>query len=459
MPNSGALRATFRTFGCKLNQTETESLADAFARSGARLVDWSQAIGGGERADVFVFNTCTVTTKAEQKARREMRLAMRANPEALILVSGCYAEMEPEHILSLAPRLVVLPGRQKSRIATLAGELVNAFADKLDIYEHARATLAAMDGCTPDPFSYIPGALHFHTRPTLKIQDGCDNRCSYCRVCLARGPSVSLNPATVIDRARDIASRGAQEIVLVGVNLSQYSAGGLGFSALLELLLRETDTVAYRISSWEPNKVDDAFLKVVSDSRVRPHLHLAVQSGSDSVLAAMNRAYKSEEMLSFIRQVRSVKGDPFIGADIIAGFPGESDAQFSETLDFVNQAEFAWIHAFTYSPRPGTPAFGMRPLVPERIAVARSAELLRIGQAGRAAFIDRRLGCKFEAMLENEDSGFADPYRNALTPDYLNLKVEGVPVGRSGTVSVCIESRIFGIGEAGFDAHAGYLLR
>ena len=223
-------------------------------------------------------------------------------------------------------------------------------ADRLDLYEAAVHWLAA-PASSGDRFAFAPTAFRFHSRPSLKIQDGCDNRCAYCRVCLARGPSVSLEPTRLLERVRALEAAGAPEIVLTGVNLSQYRAVGLDFSALLGWLLAETDRVAFRISSWEPDRVDDAFLAVFLASRVRPHLHLAAQSGSDVTLRAMGRHYGAARLLAAVADLRRVKVDPFLGADLICGFPGETDAQFGQTLALAEQADFAWIHAYHPIPK------------------------------------------------------------------------------------------------------------
>jgi threonylcarbamoyladenosine tRNA methylthiotransferase MtaB len=432
---------SFRTFGCRLNQSESENAAAAFVGAGAALVDF------GEAADVVVFNTCTVTSKAEQKARREMRLALRRRTDAVIVVSGCYAEMEPQALAALAPRIVVLPGSRKGALVGLASALADAFAEGLDALEEARSYAAAAAGTDrrPDPFFFNPGDLRMRGRAALKVQDGCDNRCSYCRVCLARGGSIGLEPAEVLRRARLLSGMGYPEIVLTGVNLSQYRSGGLGFSGLLGLLCRETEGVAYRISSYEPDKVDDDFLKAFAHSRVQPFLHLAVQSGSDPVLKAMGRAYRAEDVLAAASAARVAKADPFIGADLILGFPGESDDHFKQSMDFLTALEPAWVHGFTFSPRPGTKAYAMGGRVPERVAAERAAAVAALAREGRRNFALRRVGKLLVAMAEyadtdeDEDDDNAQGQRaeapakraeataHALSAEYLKLELRGLP--------------------------------
>jgi threonylcarbamoyladenosine tRNA methylthiotransferase MtaB len=441
------LRVSFRTFGCKLNQAETESLADAFALAGAAVVP------SGQGADVVVFNTCTVTSKAEQKARREMRLALRLNPDAVAVVTGCYAELDPEAVEEVAPRAVVVPGSRKDGLRAMAAGLVAARLEGLDLLDEARRLAAVAAGKTPDPFAFAPGDARFHSRVQLKVQDGCDNRCAYCRVCLARGRSVSLEPELVLSRATALAARGVPEIVLTGVNLSQYRSGGLDFSGLLSLLVEGTASTAFRVSSWEPDRVDAAFVRAFAMPRVRPHLHLSVQSGSDAVLRSMGRRYGRDDVIRAAEAVRAVRDDPFIGADIILGFPGETDGDFRDTLDLLERVRPAWIHAFTFSPRPGTRAFDMKPRVPERIAVERAAAVQALAVSGKAAFAALRSGRVLEAVVETYgsapdaaesddgergDGAPADGVVYATSADYLKLAVRGVPAGFRGACSCSV---------------------
>jgi len=294
-----SFRTAFRTFGCKLNQLETEALAAAFRDAGAVIAPFS------EIAEVYVVNTCTVTGKAEQKARREIRKALRTNPQAVVLVTGCWAELAAADVQSLGPRAVAIPGGRKDDVALLARDLAEAWEKGLDLADAAERGLDGLSGRRHDPFAFRPENFLLHSRSSLKIQDGCDNRCAYCRVCLARGPSRSLEPREILLRSRSLAERGAAEIVLTGVNLSQYRSGGLDMAELLTLLVRETDGVSYRLSSYEPDKVDDAFLTVFSSPRVRSHLHLAVQSGCDATLSRMGRGYRSDAVRKAGRKLRT----------------------------------------------------------------------------------------------------------------------------------------------------------
>jgi len=302
------------------------------------------------------------------------------------------------------------------------------------------------DNYEEDPFAFNANLFQYHSRAFLKIQDGCDNRCSYCRVCVARGKAVSLDPAEIVKRARIIAEAGIPEIVLTGVNLSQYSSKGISFPGLLEILCNQTDSVAFRISSYEPDKIDDAFLAAFAEPRVRPHLHLPIQSGSDAILGAMGRSYRRSHVLAAVAGARAAKADPFIGADIITGFPGESDDDFLATIDLLQQVDPAWVHAFVFSPRPGTKAFAMKPKVPERVAVVRARQLAQLAEAGKQRFAARRIGTILEAVAEGlapaVDIHAADipaiDKLTAVSADYLRLAVRGVPAGISSGFSCSV---------------------
>lgn len=452
------LRAAFRTFGCKLNQLETEAIADAFARAGFVLVPFP------EPSDICVFNTCTVTGKAEQKARREIRLALRANPDAVVIVTGCYAEIESETVAALAPRTVILPGSVKDRLLGYAKALNEAAADGFDLLETARVLAARSRGEPGDPFAFEPSDTVFRSRASLKIEDGCDNACAYCRVTLARGKSRSLAAAEVVARARRLEARGMAEIVLSGVNLSQYRSGDLDFPGLLELLVAETDTTAFRVSSYEPDKVDDRFIRAFIHPRVRPHLHLAAQSGSNATLVSMGRGYGAKAILSAVRRAREARNDPFLAADIILGFPGETESDFAQTWELLETADFAWIHAFPFSPRPGTRAATMVPRIPERVTFERAKRVATLAASGKARYIARWAGKTVEAVMETcgpaHDSGSETRIVRASSENYLDLAITGVPEGFSGACRCRIHDSIYPFGkDTATDAGAIFLDR
>jgi len=445
------LRVAFRTLGCKLNQLETESVADAFSEAGALLCSFE------EIADLYVVNTCTVTSKAEQKARRVMRQALVQNPQAVVLVTGCYAQMDPEGLALVQSRTIVLPGEEKSTLLSLAAWLQDNWQGHGDLQDaviewksgREAQGKAPADKAPPDRFAYHPKTFAFHSRPSLKIEDGCNNRCAYCRVCLARGPAVSLAPERVLERLRELEGAGKAEVVLTGINLAQYRDGAMKFPELLFYMIEGTERIRFRISSYEPELIDETFLRAFANPRVQPHVHLSVQSGSSAVLRRMARPYTAEKVAEAIRALRATRDDPFLAADIIAGFPGETDAEFEETFAFCRDMDFAWIHAFPFSARPGTKAFDMKPKVPERVAGERVAKLTELAKEGKARYIDRWKGNIVDVILERscnpdaidevsltsgENSGElvsaaerAGSGRAGTSSNYLKLWIEDVP--------------------------------
>jgi threonylcarbamoyladenosine tRNA methylthiotransferase MtaB len=349
-----------------------------------------------------VINTCTVTSKAEQKARRLIRLALKENPDAAILVTGCYAELSAPEIETISPRVIIIPGSKKSLILSLAEDLRVMGAGHSHLADFCKERLLALETGKTDPFAFAPDAFAAHSRASIKIEDGCNNACAFCRVHLARGKSISLDLATVLARVQHLEAQGSREVVLTGINLSQYSAMDCpDFSQLLTQLLTGTQTMNFRVSSFEPDKIDENFLRAISHPRVRPFFHLPIQSGSPSVLRRMYRNSDTSRIESCINDLRRIKADPFIAFDLITGFPGESDEEFQETLGFIERTQPAWIHVFPFSPREGTPAAEMRPRVPERISTERAAALSQIALANKAAFALRNQGKVLQAIVES----------------------------------------------------------
>ncbi len=397
------LRVAFQTLGCKLNQLESESIADRFLAAGAVLVS------AYEEADLYVINTCTVTSKAEQKARRDIRAVLTRNPHAVVVATGCYAQMDPTALRALGERVVVLEGDFKAGLLSLAGWLSDHWQGHGDLLYAVREWQQELEVDTArDRFAFHPERFAMHTRPALKIQDGCNHRCAYCRVCLARGKSVSLPAEDALARVRALEAAGKAEVVLTGVNLAQYAApwsevsghASIDFPRLVEFLIRETDSIAFRISSYEPECIDDAFLAMFASPRVRPHLHLSVQSGCTETLRRMARPYSAARVRQAVRDIRGVRDDPFLACDIIAGFPGETDEEFERTFGLLEELDFAWIHAFPFSPRPGTPAWDMRPRIPERVAGGRTARLIALAHRGKARYIERWTGRTVRMVIE-----------------------------------------------------------
>jgi threonylcarbamoyladenosine tRNA methylthiotransferase MtaB len=456
------------TLGCKLNQLESESIADAFRREGFPVIPW------GGAADILVINTCTVTSRADQKARRVIRKALRDNPESCLIVTGCYAQLDAECIEALeAPavsprfpgeprRLFVLRGNDKSAILDLPRRLKNTTGVLgVRVETWFRAGEGGGEACPgAGVFRYTPEDFSFHSRGFLKIQDGCDNHCSFCRVSLARGPSVSLEGEKVLAVLQALEARGYGEAVLTGVNISQYRDGERDLGGLLEYLLAGTSRIAIRLSSLEPEGITQRTAEVFSHPRIRPHFHLSIQSGSPGILRKMGRAYGPETVERGIHLLRSVKEDPFLACDMITGFPGENEAEFEKTLALCERAGFAWIHAFPYSRRPGTAAWDFGNPVSERDAVRRVNVLLDMARQGRRSYAGRWFGREAEVIIEGKNKKNAG-YVQGLSDNYLRLLVQ-IPQDKAcpppGTAVRCRIGEIpdgeSGSGEEEFDAAA-----
>jgi threonylcarbamoyladenosine tRNA methylthiotransferase MtaB len=478
----------------------------------------------GDRADLYVINTCTVTSKAEQKARRMIRKVLREIPDAVVIVTGCYAELDKPEIEALEAgsqgRLFVVPGSLKSSLldlpAFLAGEggpeasprireLVALWFSRcmnaplnhdMRAFPVNQKNLSSRLPGGSDPFGFVPSRFSFHTRAFLKIQDGCDKRCSYCRVSLARGRSRSLEAAEVLERVKRLEVQGYAEAVLTGVNISRYrgvppehgdTAPSLTYppdtpapqyrqnptdiqdlAYLLKYLLSGTDRIKLRLSSIEPDAIGERLLEALASPRIQPHFHLSVQSGSPLILERMRRSYSPEDITLKIGRLRSVKDDPFIACDIITGFPGETQAEFEKTYALCKEAGFAWIHAFPYSPRQGTEAMGFKGKVSEREARARMTRLTDLAWAGRLAYIGRWLGREVGAVIEDtiKTDGIEEgkPYTAGLSDNYLKLLVytNGKPPPR-GSALRCRLSALPHGQSSRFDAAAeiesGFLFR
>lgn len=418
------LRTAVYTLGCKLNQCESEALADAFSANGYQIVTHS------DYADLYIVNTCTVTTKAEQKARRMIRKFASAQNAPLVIITGCYAEMDPDDLKKLPGSIIVVPLIRKPAILQLPKLIKIQMETGMTLTEAVTQWAAepvssdADDTLQPvNPFSYKAVTFQYHARAFLKIEDGCDNACSYCRVTLARGKAVSLNRDEAVKRALDLEMRGYREIVITGVNITAYRSHGEGLEGLLRVLLEKLSTVRIRLSSLEPDMITDELITLCGHPLVQPHFHIPVQSGSDRIIRSVNRNYTSRDIGRTVSKLRAVKDDPFIAADIIAGLPMEHDADAEETFALMKALDFSQIHVFPFSPRPGTDLYDVGNRVPEYIRDKRAAELRELSIQQHAAYLERWNGKVVDVLLEQEKSG----YWTGLSGNYLHLRIRGVP--------------------------------
>lgn len=455
----------FETLGCRLNQDETEGAAHSFLAEGF-LTDLEPLTARSpiqENVVLGVVNTCTVTGKAEQKARRIIRLLLEKCPNAIVIVTGCYAEVDSSSIKQIGEkRIAVLPGTKKYLLSSIAKhfsvnknnkqkkiligdveDLIESFCKEIESSKDESNTIITQNKKTNlklDAFTLYTPVFEKHSRASIKIEDGCNNSCAFCRIHLARGKAVSLSVPEVLKRVKLLEENGVNEVVFTGVNLSQYS--GLkyddpsrkeraSFAELLTTLLVETKNIRFRISSFYPQYIDESFCNAIKDERVQPSFHLSIQSGSNRILSLMNRPYTAEVVLNAIRMIRNAKCNPFIACDIIAGFPGETEEDFELTKEMCKKASFSWIHAFPFSPRPGTVAYNMKPAIPERVKGERVAVLTDIAVKGKIAYINSFAGKKVTAIVENsrslrlsKNNPFEKKYIHAVTSNFIHVQCE-----------------------------------
>jgi threonylcarbamoyladenosine tRNA methylthiotransferase MtaB len=401
-------KAAFHTLGCKLNYAETLTLSRRFGERGFSVVD------AREPADVFVLNTCTVTERADRECRQIIRRVLRRSPDTFVIVTGCYAQLNAAEISAIGGVDLVLGSAEKFSAADLAGDLRKRGLPQVFV-----SCIDEADDCE----EASSGEEGTRTRAFLKIQDGCDFPCAFCTIPQARGASRSLPAERVVAAAERLGAEGYREVVLTGVNVGDYgrSSGG----SLLDLA-RRLDGVAgvdrFRISSIEPNLLDDGLLRFVAGSRrFVNHFHLPLQSGSADVLRGMRRRYTPAQYADLVGRIRSIDPDAGIGADVIVGFPGETGAHFAETMAFVERLPVSYLHVFTYSERERTPAAAMRNHVEPRERFHRSDRLRELGRLKRAEFNARFPGRTMDVLVEGSSDGVA----TGLTANYVRVAVRG----------------------------------
>ena len=414
----------FYTLGCKLNFAETSTIARTFEAAGYRRMQWE------EKADIYVINTCTVTDNADKRFRYLVHGILKRNPEAYIIAVGCYAQTNPDEISRTGGVDLVLGAKDKFKITEYLSSLEKAPATQVhscDISE-----VDTYDG------SY---SLSERTRAFLKIQDGCDYRCTYCTIPLARGKSRSQPLESVIANAEKIVAAGTYEIVLTGVNTGDWGRGldtGQKFFDLVKALDNVEGLRRVRISSIEPNLITDEILEyITSGDKFMPHFHIPLQSGCDDILRAMKRRYLTPLYRSRIEKIKELMPHACIGADVIVGFPGETEANFEETYRFISSLEVSYLHVFTYSERENTPAWSMAGSVSGKVRAKRSKVLHLLGGRKKAAFYRSQLGSVRPVLFESENkdgmiSGFTDnyvkvrlPWEDGLANTIRNVRLDG----------------------------------
>ncbi len=406
-------KVAFYTLGCKVNQYETQGLEALFRARGYTVVPFR------EKADVYVVNTCTVTHIGDRKSRQLIRRAVRTNPEALVVVTGCYAQVAGDEVAGIPGVHLVVGTAGRERIVDLVEE-----TQKKGPYP----VLAVKDVEKVREFEELPGeaAPGGRTRAFIKVQEGCRDFCTYCIVPLARGPLRSRPPERVLEWARKLVDQGYRELVLTGTNLGAYGRdlGGISLAELVNRVARIPGLARLRLSSVEPNEVTPELVEAVAENPVCcPHFHLPLQSGSDSVLRRMGRRYTVAAYTSLVDMIRARVAGVAITTDVMVGFPGESEAEHRESLRFVRRTGFAGLHVFVFSCRKGTPAAGFADQVPYRIKQERSREMMALGAALKEEFASRYRDQVVEVLVETVRGGLASGY----TGNYLRAFFPGRP--------------------------------
>lgn len=428
------------TLGCRLNQIESEAAAHYFLKDfDVQMQGLSAKATEDKNTVLVIINTCTVTQKAEQKARRIIRLALKKYENAALLITGCYAQLSAPELLKMDKRIIVLGGQIKSRLVEVPSLLKNYLEEKKWKAEAFAEFLNNSIKSKPqeklnfpeESFKLAGTSFLSHSRAAIKIQDGCNNNCSYCAIHMARGHSVSIDAEVAIKRVQELEEKGNEEVVLTTVNIGQYKSEYKGkeirFPGLLKLLLENTKSIRFRISSLYPEVVDDDFCSVIKDQRVQPHFHLSVQSGSNKILKLMNRVYKAEDVLNACKKLKTAKENPFIACDIITGFPGETNEDFDLTYKLCKDCDFTWIHAFPYSERPGTKAIELPQKVPQSVSDERARKLNELAVKNKIEYIKLFIDKPMDAILETVKSSqlFAGNiiHYHAVTSNFLHCEI------------------------------------
>ena len=398
-------RIAFHTLGCKLNYSETSTISRDLIHNGFEKVDYQ------DTADIYVINTCSVTDNADKEARKLIRQAKRSNPSANIAVIGCYAQLNPDEIADIDGVDIVIGAEEKFNLLEHLNEL--------SVKEEKMILGSDIDNVHLFEPSYSIGD---RTRSYLKIQDGCDYTCSFCTIPLARGKSRSGSINATIALAKEVALAGAKEIVLTGVNIGDFGAGS--DETLLDLLI-ELDEIEgvqrFRISSIEPNLLNNDIITFCNMSKkFVPHFHIPLQSGSNKILKAMRRRYDRDLYLDRINSIKSLNSDTCIGVDVMVGFPGESDEDFLETYNFLNDLDISYLHVFTYSERKNTYAIQINETIPKPVKAERSKTLHALSNKKRRLFYDQFISTKRDVLFENVRNGKLLGH----TDNYIKVEVE-----------------------------------
>ncbi|RXG15658.1 threonylcarbamoyladenosine tRNA methylthiotransferase MtaB [Leeuwenhoekiella aestuarii] len=410
--NEAGKKVAFYTLGCKLNFSETATISRSFENEGFDRVDFT------DEADIYVINTCSVTENADKRFKTIVKQAQKINPDAFVAAVGCYAQLKPEELADVDGVDLVLGATEKFKITDYLNDL-------------SKNDMGEVHSCEIEDADFYVGSYSIgdRTRAFLKVQDGCDYKCTYCTIPLARGISRSDTLENVLKNAEEISEKGIREIVLTGVNIGDYGKGEFGnkkhehtFLDLVKALDQVEGIERLRISSIEPNLLKNETIKVVAESRAFvPHFHIPLQSGNNEILGKMSRRYKRELYVDRVHEIKRLMPDACIGVDVIVGFPGETDEHFLDTYTFLNELDISYLHVFTYSERDNTKAANMNGVVPLKTRKKRSKMLRGLSAKKRRVFYESQLGTDRTVLFEGENKkgyihGFTENYVKVKTP-------------------------------------------
>ena len=405
----------FYTLGCKLNFSETSTIARNFENEGFKRVDFEQT------ADIYVINTCSVTDNADKRFKSIVKNALKKNSEAFLIAVGCYAQLKPKELAAVDGVDLVLGATEKFNVTSYINDLT-------------KNNIGEVHSCEISEADFYVGSYSIgdRTRAFLKVQDGCDYKCTYCTIPLARGISRSDTLENVINNAKEISSKGIKEIVLTGVNIGDYGKGEFGnkkhkhtFLELVKKLEGVEGIHRLRISSIEPNLLKDETIDFIakSDTFV-PHFHIPLQSGSDELLKKMKRRYRVQTYTNRVHKIKELMPNACIGVDVIVGFPGETEELFLETYNYLNEMDISYLHVFTYSERPNTEAVNLKGVIPKKIRAKRSKMLRGLSAKKRRSFYENQLGNTARVLFENENK---EGFINGFTENYVKVKTPWNP--------------------------------
>ena len=411
----------FATLGCRVNQYDTDSMRGLFAAAGFRTALFT------ETADVYVINTCSVTQMGEKKSRQLIRRAKKQNPHSVVVVTGCYAQLSPDVLAAMEGVDAVVGTNEKKKIVTIVQTLLQTPSG------HALTAIHDIRH-SPDEFEEIPlyPAAVTHTRADLKIQEGCNNFCTYCIIPYTRGKLKSRRPDAIVEEAKRLVEAGFKELVLTGIHLGAYGkelAEKPTLAHILRRLVEETDVLRLRLGSIDSLEVDDDLIRIINEAeqRICPHLHIPIQAGSDTILKAMNRQYTKQEYIGLLTHLQQHIPNITFSTDLILGFPGETEALFEETMETLRQLPYSHIHAFPFSPRQGTPAAMMAgqvsPVERKRRVEAVNALSALQKQQVQQSFLGKTVHVLIEQVQAGMASGFCENYERVSIQEATAIKV------------------------------------